>query len=51
MRTEKSSCEMKPNFDFIYIFPFGLVLIRITFGAKSFGKVYLQSKFGLYNLD
>ena len=38
---------MKPNLDCNYRFPTDLAPNRILFGARSVGKVYLQSKFGL----
>ena len=37
----------KLNFDRNFIFPTNLVPIGITFGAKSIGKMLLQSKLGL----
>ena len=41
------SCGSKTNLDCDYIFPIDLALNGIQFGAKSIGRVQLQSKFGL----
>ena len=39
-------CETKPNLDCNYTFPIDFTITEIPFGAKSIGKVQLQSKFG-----
>ena len=41
------SCVAKPNLDCKYTFSIDLAPNGIHFGAKSIGKVQLQSKFGL----
>ena len=38
---------MKLNLDSIYTFPMDLAPNRFPFGAKSNGRVYIESKFGL----
>ena len=42
---------IKPNLDCDYTFPIDLTPNIISFGAKSVGKVKLQSKFGLIQKD
>ena len=41
------SCYIKPNLDCNYHFQIDLAPSGTPFGAKSIGKVYLQSKFNL----